>query len=117
MFDLCLPKNVHKDSSSPTKEDKEEVDNEDEGLRQRHKKAGSEEVKDEEHVEDEEGGTTKQDDDDEWSKLQKDVKKDKTLEATKDESHPVHCPHFPLVSLHCVYQMAVENPTIYGPSP
>ena len=117
MFDLCLPKNVREDSSSPTKEDKEEVDNEDEGLRQRHKKAGSEEAKEEEPVEDEEGGTTKQDDDDEWSKLQKDVKKDKTLEATKDESHPVHCPHFPLVSFHCVYQMAVENPTIYGPSP
>ncbi|XP_029655236.1 translocation protein SEC63 homolog [Octopus sinensis] len=41
------------------------------------------------------------DDDEDWSKYQADIKKETILETKSKESHPVHCPYFPIEKQEC----------------
>lgn len=45
------------------------------------------------------------DDDEDWSQYQEEAKKETVLETKAKESHPVHCPYFPIVS-----QAGYRNP-------
>ena len=51
------------------------------------------------------------DEEEEWSKIQKDMKKNKSSPFTEKstDSHPVHCPNFPLVG----YVQYFTNPCSY----
>ena len=101
--------NVREDSP---KEDIE-AEKESEGLRQRHKQAVSAEGKEDDVDGDEEDKANDSDNDD-WSKVDKDEKKEKKSEVPLEDSHPVHCPNFPLVRDDvCTYvRMCSELPGI-----
>jgi len=43
------------------------------------------------------------DDEEEWNRLQKNVKKQKELDQKPKDSHPVHAPYFPTVSVQCLH--------------
>ena len=45
------------------------------------------------------GDSNAGDDEDMWDELQREVRKENILETKSKETHPVHCPYFPSVSL------------------
>lgn len=99
-------KNVREDSP---KEDIE-AEKESEGLRQRHKQAVSAEGKEDDVDGDEEDKANDSDNDD-WSKVDKDEKKEKKSEVPLEDSHPVHCPNFPLEKQECWWIYVVNKKT------
>ena len=46
------------------------------------------------------------DDEDEWTKFQQEAKKENILETKSKETHMVHCPHFPSVSLSFIDELS-----------
>ena len=44
------------------------------------------------------GDSNAADDEDMWDELQREARKESILETKSKETHPVHCPYFPIVS-------------------